>query len=45
MHMFSSTSPVYIICLSVDAYNPFTFKVIIDMYDPINIFLFWVYFL
>ena len=25
--------------LSVGAFNPFTFKVIIDMYDPVTIFL------
>ena len=36
MHMFSSAQPV---CLLVGAFNPFTFKVIIDMYDPITIFL------
>ena len=33
---FSSAQPV---CLLVRAFNPFTFKVIIDMYDPIIIFL------
>ena len=27
------------LCLLVGAFNPFTFKVIIDMYDPISIFL------
>ena len=27
------------LCLLVGAFNPFTFKVIIDMYDPITIFL------
>ena len=27
------------LCLLVDAFNLFTFKVIIDMYDPITIFL------
>ena len=27
------------LCLSVGAFNPFTFKVIIDMYDPITIFI------
>ena len=26
-------------CLLVGAFNPFTFKVIIDMFDPITIFL------
>ena len=36
MHFFSSTQPV---CLLVGAFNLFTFKVIIDMYDPITIFL------
>ena len=27
------------LCLLVDTFNPFTFKVIIDMHDPITIFL------
>ena len=36
MDMFSSAQPV---CLSVGAFNPFIFKVIIDIYDPITIFL------
>ena len=36
MHMFSSAQPV---CLLVGAFNPFTFKGITDMYDPIVIFL------
>ena len=27
------------LCLLVGAFNPFTFKVIIDMYDPITVFL------
>ena len=27
------------VCLLVGAFNPFTFKVIIDMYDPSTIFL------
>ena len=27
------------LCLLVDAFNPFKFKVVIDMYDPITIFL------
>ena len=27
------------LCLSAGAFNPFIFKVIIDMYDPITIFL------
>ena len=27
------------LCLLVGAFNPFTFKVIINMYDPITIFL------
>ena len=26
-------------CLSVGAFNPFTFKVIVNMYDPITILL------
>ena len=36
MHMFSSAQPVYLL---LGAFNPFTFKVIIDMYDPITIVL------
>ena len=36
IHMFSSAQPV---CLSVGAFNPFIFKVIIDIYDPITVFL------
>ena len=36
MHMFSSTQSVYVL---VGEFNPFTFKVIINMYDPITIFL------
>ena len=35
-HMFSFTQPV---CLLVGAFNPFTFKVIIDMYYTITVFL------
>ena len=27
------------LCLLVGAFNPFTFKVIINMYDPITVFL------
>ena len=27
------------LCLLVGAFNPFTFRVIIDMYDPITIFI------
>ena len=38
MHMFSSTQP-FILCLLVGAVKPFIFKVIIDMYDPITVFL------
>ena len=38
MHMFSSTKTVYV-RLMVGALNPFTVKVIINMYDPITIFL------
>ena len=33
MHMFLSTQSVYVL---VGAFNPFTFIVIIDMYDPIK---------
>ena len=36
IHMFSSTQPV---CLLVGAFNSLTYKVIINMYDPIAIFL------
>ena len=35
MHIFSSTHPV---CLLVGVFNPFTFKLIINMYDPIAVF-------
>ena len=34
--MFSSVQPV---CLLAGAFNPLTFKVIINMYDPLTIFL------
>ena len=27
------------LCLLVGAFNPFSFKVIIDMYDPVTVFL------
>ena len=37
MHMFSSAHPV--LCLLICAFNPFTFQVIINMYDPNTIFL------
>ena len=36
MHMFSCSQSV---CLLVGVFNPLTFKVIIDIYDPITIFL------
>ena len=36
MHMFSSTQSV---CFLVGAFNLLTFKVVIDMYDPITVFL------
>ena len=36
MHMFLLVQPV---CLLVGAFNQFTFKVIIDMYGTITIFL------
>ena len=36
MHMFSSAQPV---CLLVGPFNSFTFKVIIDVHDPVTIFL------
>ena len=39
-HSFTWHSHVFIfsasLCLLVGAFNPFTFKVIIDMYDPIT---------
>ena len=31
--------PIQPVCLLVGAFNPFTFKVIIDIYVPISIFL------
>ena len=37
MHMFSSAQPVYV---SGGAFNSFTFKVIINMYDPITYYHF-----
>ena len=36
--MYVCICPVSL-CLLVDAFNPFKFKVVIDMYDPITIFL------
>ena len=36
MHMLSSAQSV---CLLVGAFNPLSFKVTIDVYDPITIFL------
>ena len=36
MHMFSSAQPI---CLLFSAFNLLTVKVIINMYDPITIFL------
>ena len=36
MYMFSSAHPV---CILVGAFNPFTFKLTINIYDPITIFL------
>ena len=36
MHKFSSAQPV---CLLVDAFDSFTFKVLSNMNDPINHFL------
>ena len=40
-HIYRSCSCIHSasLCLLVGAFNPFTFKVIIDMYDPITIFL------
>ena len=37
IYMFSFPQPS--LCLLVGAVNPFIFKVIIDMYDPISMFL------
>ena len=39
MHTCTCFHPPASLCLLVSAFNPFTFKVIIDMYDPITIFL------
>ena len=39
MYPFSQDGYIYILCLLVGAFNPFTFKVIIDIYVPIAIFL------
>ena len=36
MHKFSSGQPA---CLLVGAFNPFTFKVIINIYDPVTVCL------
>ena len=40
-HMYGSCFCIYLasLCLLVGAFNPFTFKVIIDIYVPIAIFL------
>ena len=35
MYVFSSIQPI---CLLVGTFNPFTFRVIVNMYDPITIF-------
>ena len=37
MHIFSSTQPVYAM---LGAFNPFPFKVIVNMCDPVTVFLF-----
>ena len=41
--MVSGSAHVFIhsvsLCLLVGAFNPFIFKVMIDMYDPITVFL------
>ena len=41
VHVFTCFHPLSqsSLPLSVGAFNPFTFKVIIDMYDPVTIFL------
>ena len=36
MHIFHP--PASLLCLLLGAFNPFTFKVIINMYDPITVF-------
>ena len=36
---FSWNSLFHMACLLVGAFNPFAFKVIINMYDPITVFL------
>jgi len=41
--IYKIDKPLARLCLLVGAFNPFTFKVIIDMYDPIPFTLFfWV---
>ena len=37
MHIFSSTQPVYAM---LGAFNPFPFKVIVNMCDPVTVLLF-----
>ena len=39
MHTCTCFHPPASLCLLVGAFNPFTFKVIINMYDPITVFL------
>ena len=41
MKVHTRTSIIYSasLCLLVGAFNPFTFKVIINMYDPMTVFL------
>ena len=40
MHAYVFIHPASL-CLLVGAFKPFTFKVIINVYDPITIFLIW----
>ena len=41
MEVHTCTSIIYLgsLCLLVGAFNPFTFKVIVTVYDPITIFI------
>ena len=41
MEVHTCTSIIYLgsLCLLVGAFNPFTFKVVISMYDPITVSL------
>ena len=39
MHASTCSHPPASPCLLVGAFNPFTFKIVINMYDPITSFL------